>query len=208
MQQKEFADIWYIQDMLRESLTAMADAQQMLGKLAGTFACAVHLHGHIRSFTLKQFGSEVNCNTHCHFTAYQLLSSPHVVCLLLMCCTLSCPHACLIAEQVMHAWCYTPWLHQLMCDALLPHEVGSTKFADTCLLKHIHAIQLLLTCMMQSNCHHIQPSLVKSIDYIFNAASRSSATYCRQRVSGSQGQRRKRNVVRHLLLIQGCVIGT
>ena len=32
MQQKEFADIWYIQDMLRESLTAMADAQQMLGQ--------------------------------------------------------------------------------------------------------------------------------------------------------------------------------
>lgn len=31
MQQKKFADIWYIQDMLRESLTAMADAQQMLG---------------------------------------------------------------------------------------------------------------------------------------------------------------------------------
>ena len=50
MQQKEFADIWYIQDMLRESLTAMADAQQMLGKLASTFACAVHLHDHIRSF--------------------------------------------------------------------------------------------------------------------------------------------------------------
>lgn len=32
MQQKDFADIWYIQDMLRESLTAMAEAQQMLGQ--------------------------------------------------------------------------------------------------------------------------------------------------------------------------------
>jgi len=53
MQQKEFADIWYIQDMLRESLTAMADAQQMLGKLAGTIVCAVHLHDHICSFTLN-----------------------------------------------------------------------------------------------------------------------------------------------------------
>jgi len=33
LQQRNFADIWYIQDMLRESLTAMADAQQMLGML-------------------------------------------------------------------------------------------------------------------------------------------------------------------------------
>ncbi len=80
MQQKEFADIWYIQDMLRESLTAMADAQQMLGKLAGTFACAVHLHDHIRSFTLKLFGSEVHCNARCHLTDYQLHASPHVEC--------------------------------------------------------------------------------------------------------------------------------
>ena len=62
MQQKEFADIWYIQDMLRESLTAMADAQQMLGKLAGTLACAVHLYDHIPSFIIKLFGCEVHCN--------------------------------------------------------------------------------------------------------------------------------------------------
>lgn len=31
LEQKKFADIWYIQDMLRETLTAMADAQLMLG---------------------------------------------------------------------------------------------------------------------------------------------------------------------------------
>jgi len=44
-----------------------------------------------------------------------------------------------------------------MCDALLPHEVGSTKFADTCLLKHIHAIQLLLTCMMKHVAKQLPP---------------------------------------------------
>ena len=33
LQQAHFCDIWYIQDMLRETLTAMADAQQMLGTL-------------------------------------------------------------------------------------------------------------------------------------------------------------------------------
>lgn len=31
LQEPHFCDIWYIQDMLRETLTAMADAQQMLG---------------------------------------------------------------------------------------------------------------------------------------------------------------------------------
>lgn len=31
LQQPDFCDIWYIQDMLRATLTAMADAQQMLG---------------------------------------------------------------------------------------------------------------------------------------------------------------------------------
>ena len=80
MQQREFADIWYIQDMLRESLTAMADAQQMLGKLASTFACAVHLHDHICSFTSKPFGSELHCNARCHFTGYQLHALAHVEC--------------------------------------------------------------------------------------------------------------------------------
>ncbi len=79
MQQKEFADIWYIQDMLRESLTAMADAQQMLGKLASFLACAVHLHNHIWSFTLL-LGSELHCNAHCHFSDYQSDASPHVEC--------------------------------------------------------------------------------------------------------------------------------
>lgn len=33
LQQPHFCDIWYIQDMLRETLTAMADAQQLLGTL-------------------------------------------------------------------------------------------------------------------------------------------------------------------------------
>lgn len=111
MQQKEFADIWYIQDMLRESLTAIADAQQMLGKLA----CAVHLHDNIRSFTLNYsalkftamhavISMTINC------MHYLILSAVTASVLLLE--LASC--ACFAAEQVMHACCYILRLHKLM----------------------------------------------------------------------------------------------
>ena len=33
LQQSSFCDIWYVQDLLRETLTAMADAQRLLGTL-------------------------------------------------------------------------------------------------------------------------------------------------------------------------------
>ncbi len=101
----------------------------------------------------------------------------------------------------MHAWCYTLWLHRLMWNELLPQQLGSTKFADTCLLKHVHAIQLLPTCIMKHVAKHLPPHpaqlRVRNVDYIFNAAkaSRSSATHCRRRITGSQGQCTKHNCV-------------
>ena len=33
LHQADFADIWYIQDMMHETLTALADAQLLLGRL-------------------------------------------------------------------------------------------------------------------------------------------------------------------------------
>ena len=44
LQQQGFSDIWYIQDMLHETLTALADAQLLLGMMSILKVQAEHQH--------------------------------------------------------------------------------------------------------------------------------------------------------------------
>ncbi|KAL3144267.1 hypothetical protein ABBQ32_004038 [Trebouxia sp. C0010 RCD-2024] len=88
LQQPRFCDIWYIQDMLRETLTAMADAQRLLGLRHWDLRCS-NIMEHTEYEALTQPASNsplspaplspacsqpVNARTKYSFTGYKYLT--------------------------------------------------------------------------------------------------------------------------------------